>query len=307
MADFFRGPYALPPPHMAAPALWPEVVAGAVAGLAQDLVMHPVDTIHARLQVLPSSSPNPLSAFLNVVRITLQGEGLRGFYSGYSTIFVFTMPVNAVYFTSFKLFQRELLGHRPHSRALPETAAHLLAGLGAEVCASFLWTPFDIIKQQLQIGPVAGQPDRSRSILSVARGVAQKHGILGLWRGIVAGWATWGPFSAIYFCAYEALKGRLAARNSTDLAFPGRLLCGVTAGGLGAAVTQPIDVLKIRMQVTQRRLRPVLTELLRSEGAPALLRGIVGRVLWLAPGAGITISVFETTADYLTRIRTPHK
>ena len=31
------------------------------------------------------------------------------------------------------------------------TAVHLLAGLAAEIGASFLWTPFDVIKQRLQV------------------------------------------------------------------------------------------------------------------------------------------------------------
>lgn len=44
------------------------------------------------------------------------------------------MPVNALYFTSFKAGQRALLAYEgPNGCRLSESAAHLLAGLGAEV------------------------------------------------------------------------------------------------------------------------------------------------------------------------------
>ena len=187
-----------------------------------------------------------------------------------------------------------------------------------------IWTPYDIIKQQMQVRSSSSAAPQPTSVLSVAQATVAKHGVFGLWRGIAAGWITWGPFSALYFWCYEASKQRLlkassvssllvTARacpnsnpipdpklSSTDLTFAGRLLCGVLAGAVGAAVTQPIDAVKLRMQVGQCSASHVLREMVRQEGLAPLLRGVVGRVAWLAPGAGITISVFESVFEHLT-------
>jgi hypothetical protein len=41
--------------------------------------------------------------------------------------------------------------------------------------------------------------------------------------------------------------------------------------------------------------------MLRTEGVAPLYRGVLGRVLWLAPGTGITISVFGFVSNKLER------
>ncbi len=51
--------------------------------------------------MLQSETRSPFAAMAQVLRDTIRREGIRGLYRGYSTVFVFTMPVNAVYFTSY--------------------------------------------------------------------------------------------------------------------------------------------------------------------------------------------------------------
>jgi hypothetical protein len=45
----------------------------------------------------------------------------------------------------------------------------------------------------------------------------------------------------------------------------------------------------------------VLRDILKEEGATALFRGSAARVLWLAPGCGVTIAVFESVQRFLAR------
>ena len=54
------------------------------------------------------------------------------------------------------------------------------------------------------------------------------------------------PFTAVHFSAYETAKRFLAAEDDEGLYV--QLLAGGAAGGLSAAVTNPLDVLKTRMQ-----------------------------------------------------------
>jgi hypothetical protein len=55
------------------------------------------------------------------------------------------------------------------------------------------------------------------------------------------------PFTAVHFSAYETAKRLLAAHND-DEGLRVQLLAGGAAGGLSAAVTNPLDVLKTRLQ-----------------------------------------------------------
>ena len=65
------------------------------------------------------------------------------------------------------------------------------------------------------------------------------------------------PFTAVHFSAYETAKKFLAAEDDEGLAV--QLLAGGAAGGLSAAITNPLDVLKTRMQTdgTLRQYRGV--------------------------------------------------
>jgi hypothetical protein len=44
---------------------------------------------------------SPVQALKQVVADTLRKEGARGFYGGFSTVFMFSMPTNAIYFSSY--------------------------------------------------------------------------------------------------------------------------------------------------------------------------------------------------------------
>ena len=70
---------------------WHEGAAGAVAGVAQDTLVHPIDTLRARLDVAAgaraaggaSNAAHPLRALLAAARATLTREGVRGLYGGF--------------------------------------------------------------------------------------------------------------------------------------------------------------------------------------------------------------------------------
>lgn len=323
-----------------------ELVAGATGGFIQDIIMHPADTVRARLQVVQTEITGSVAAYQHIVRNTIKREGPMGFYGGFSTVFMFSMPANAVYFTSYSVFKRQYEQLRDErDLPIPDGTLYFAAGFSAEMCASLLFTPFDVVKQRLQV------LDSRTNVLGafgMINKIVRSDGYQGLFRGLVAGWCVWGPFSAVYFATYESLRPhytRLLHRNektsTADEMFLVDLLSGVCAGAFGAAVTQPLDALKTRLQVgrlydytytksdvytnskssartatataaaakattggTTNNSTPskpkasanvvsVLRQMLREEGVVPLFRGVWGRVLWVAPGTGITVAVFR--------------
>jgi hypothetical protein len=223
-------------------------------------------------------------------------EGIRGFYGGYGTVFMFSMPTNAVYFASYSAFKRDY-----RNRFGDNSASDLAAGFSAQICASVLWTPFDVVKQRLQ---VQNQNARgAEGVFGMIRQIAAKDGWIALYRGIFAGWAVWCPFSAIYFATFERVNEKLLSMQPSPEVTKQRrfgldLLSGMTAGAIGGVLTQPLDALKTRLQVSTQQggtltILSLLNKMLKEEGVLPLYRGVWGRVLWLAPGTGITIAVFS--------------
>jgi hypothetical protein len=66
---------------------------------------------------------------------------------------------------------------------------------------------------------------------------------------------------------------------------------------VAAVLTQPLDCAKTRLQVGACEPGSTFLQVLRrtyaNEGVAALMRGSVARALWLAPGCGLSMTVFE--------------
>merc|ERR1711924_458791 len=84
-------------------------------------------------------------------------------------------------------------------------------------------------------------------------------------------------------------------------------------GGMAAAVIMtPVDVVKTRLMVGSaagKGIAATMTSIVKEEGAATLMKGVVPRVLYLAPLASMTLSFYEASARpssrRVTRARTP--
>jgi len=72
---------------------------------------------------------------------------------------------------------------------------------------------------------------------------------------------------------------------------------GMISGAVAAVLTQPLDCAKTRLQVGACEPGASFIQVLRQtyalEGGSALMRGAAARALWLAPGCGLSMTVFE--------------
>ena len=291
-----------------------ELVGGLMAGLSKDVLLHPVDTLRARLDVTRTGTASPLGAMVRELRAISATDGLVGLYRGYALCLLGSTPASALYFGSYHAMRRLLSGDNNVQGSSPWRDAG--AGAGAEAIASILFTPLDVLKQRMQVAP-AGM-----SVSDAVRGACEGLGPAGLWRGYFAGLCVWAPFSAAYFAAYEAFRdafrpaiaasggsngGGSAGGEASNAAQSAS--AGAAAGGVAALLTQPLDCAKTRIQVGQAgkvgrvpgvvEIFSVARQVWHAEGAGALARGGLARALWLAPGCAVTITVFEMVATAL--------
>ena len=242
------------------------MVAGAVAGTTEHTAMFPLDTIKTRMQTAATRANDVSSSsfFRHATASTraaaaavIETEGVRGLYRGVAAVGIGAGPAHAVYFATYEHMKRALGGaqkgeHNPF--------AHALAGACATVIGDAVQTPVDTVKQRLQMAhsPYAG-------VWDCVRGTVREQGFGALYRSYPTTLAMNVPFTAIHFTAYESAKIALGkhewfAKNVSDDSesgsssemdeetFAAQFAAGGLAGGLAAAATNPLDVVKTRMQ-----------------------------------------------------------
>lgn len=365
-------------------------LAGAMAGLLADVVVHPIDLIRARLQTqsvasastAPSTTTSPKNAIAyrsatHAFRVILRDEGPRGLYKGFAAVAVGTVPGHALYFATYELSKRllwpvaaqkyhTLSVHANENDADTDTknnqeielpfwrraGVHLAAGFIADAAGSLAWTPMDVIKQRMQIqrdSAIKSSSDTTlyRSSVHAFRVILRDEGLRGLYRGFWAGLMTFGPYVSLYFMLYEQFKYALLrtdtrsipilngvggvanpwlGRAESELPFYTFLVGAGVSGGISAVLTCPLDVVKTRMQVQQRKLSHLAPSLstasstaagttnttvyyrnwahafrsiYTTEGPRAFMQGVRPRALWMSLGTALTMMIYEEVKKVL--------
>ncbi|KAK2461058.1 hypothetical protein APHAL10511_006905 [Amanita phalloides] len=270
------------------PTFLQSLLAGATAGTAVDLLFFPIDTLKTRLQSAQGF---------------VRAGGFGGIYKGVGSVIIGSAPGAAAFFSTYDTLKK-------HSPLPPEYApiTHMASASVGEVAACLIRVPTDIVKTRMQTSTYG---DAAPSSLSVLRLVLQTQGIRGLYQGFGITIMREIPFTSLQFPLYELLKHRLSTRvHRKPLYAHEAAACGSVAGGVAAALTTPLDVLKTRVmldlrvcsfrfpdrpeiepdfaQSTSKDAMPSLFKRARTiytqEGFKALFAGVVPRTMWISAG-----------------------
>ncbi|XP_024535520.1 mitoferrin [Selaginella moellendorffii] len=200
-------------------AFWQHMVAGSLTGIIEHSAMFPVDTVKIHVQMTPSSNSSPCSRALSgAVRSILKSDGPAGFYRGLGAVAIGAGPSHALHFAVYELVRDRLGGNEDeHRRRHHRVAADMAAGAAATIAGDALHTPMDVVtwrRVRLEDLP---------------------------YQGFLAFYASYGPFSAVQFATYAAVKRRmLDAGEHRRGRWPG--VCGAAKYGTNsiAAVAQHI-------------------------------------------------------------------
>ncbi len=176
---------------------------------------------------------------------------------------------------------------------------HVVSGSVAECMACIVRIPTEVVKQRTQTAQYS-------SSISALRGVlASKEGTLGLYRGLSGTLLREIPFTMIQFPLWEAMKTHAARRAGRDKANPVEAaICGMFAGGLAAALTTPMDVIKTRVMLAKEKQGwlQTLTVTLQNEGKTALFKGIGPRMAWISVGGFIFLGGYSAASDAMQAV-----
>jgi hypothetical protein len=292
------------------------MIGSSLSGVFSRILCHPLDTLKARVQASSPPSGAPGGGVFPVLRTLLRAEGVLGLYRGFGVAVLGGVPASCLYFTTYEVAKARLgegLGG-----ALPPAARHFAAGMAAEAVSCVLYVPVDVVKERLQVRALRGGAGGAGG---AAEFVLRGEGLRGLYRGYWATVGSFGPFSAIYFTLYEALRGRALAATAAAAAAPPppqppppppphlpAWLQAAVAGAAGAGaslLTNPLDLVKLRLQVWRagggagaagapyRGLWDGLRRVAREEGARGLLRGAPVRMAFHAASTCVSMSLYE--------------
>jgi solute carrier family 25 iron transporter 28/37 len=302
---------------------WKHAFAGSCAGVMEHLGMFPLDTVKTRMQALrPGATAASSLSMGGVLRDIVGNQGARGFMRGCSAIAAGTIPAHVALFTTYEITKKQLLDGRDH-----DVARAAVCGAASQFSHDFFITPADVVKQRMQLGC---HTCAYHSLTSIMR----QEGASALFRSLPTTLAMNLPFGAILVASNETFKHSMCLDETTDgrSALPWYFISAGISGGIAAAATQPLDVIKTRLQTQDclaRDFAPASSEavppaqklssqlipkyngfvmaakmILREEGAAAFFHGLAPRVLYTIPAAAICWGTYDSIKSFM--LSEPH-
>eukprot|EP01090_Pellita_catalonica_P002472 TRINITY_DN12047_c0_g1_i1.p1 TRINITY_DN12047_c0_g1~~TRINITY_DN12047_c0_g1_i1.p1 ORF type:complete len:438 (-),score=49.61 TRINITY_DN12047_c0_g1_i1:14-1327(-) len=246
----------------------------------------PIDKVKTRLQSSRKKQPNIAKALVRMLGSIFRKEGFRGLYRGLLPQLVGITPEKALKLT-VNDFLRRFIRDRSPDKSLNFTG-ELLAGIGTGCIQISITNPYEVVKIRMQMQKPG---DEKKGIIRLIR----ELGFRGLYRGLPATFFRDVPFNALYFTSYAFFRNHLAGEDGS-VGIKEHILGASGAGILAAALDTPADTIKTRLQSGKYNYTGfwnALTTILREEGASALLKGMLPRVLIISPLFAITFASFE--------------
>ena len=274
MHSSFRSWYVLIPCSHLRPLLTHR--AGGCAGTSTDLAFFPIDTVKTRLQARGGF-------FVN--------GGWHGIYKGLSTALVALAPSASLFFITYDGLKAAT------KESLPLPVSHMVSAMAGEVAGWLVRVPAEVIKQRTQAG-VIGVSGKSTSWANLQYLLQNKSGE-GVIRGLYRGWNTTImreiPFTVIQFPLYEKLKLLWSTYDNAEISLFKGAINGSIAGGIAAAITTPLDVVKTRVMLHSDRVNvsTLVKQMLAEEGMGVFWKGVGARTSWVSAGGAIFLGCYE--------------
>ncbi|KAF8555185.1 mitochondrial tricarboxylate transporter, partial [Imleria badia] len=267
------------------------LIAGTTAGAIEAFVTYPTEFVKTRTQ-FGGQRESPLT----IIRTTVREKGITGLYSGCSALVVGNSIKAGVRFVSYDYFKGILAG--PEGKV--SAPKSLLAGLGAGMMEAIIAvTPSETIKTKL-IDDAKRPNPQYRGLIHGTTSIVRQEGIAGIYRGLFPVMMRQGANSAVRFTTYTTLKQFVQSTARPGQQLPTGITFGIgaIAGLVTVYVTQPLDVIKTRMQSLgaaqeYKNAFHCGYRILTEEGLLRFWTGTTPRLMRLVMSGGIVFTVYE--------------
>lgn len=217
----------------------------------------------------------------------------RTFIKGVAPQFLLAFPAGALQFASY-----EFCKAKAAAVGIKGGLSEVLCGASGALAASVIRVPQEVLKQRVQadIYPNAA--------VGLSRLLSEK-GIAGLYTGYVATISRDVPWNALSFMFFSQAKTLFTATTGKAPTTEQNLGLGALSGMMAAVIMTPVDVVKTRLMTggATGGIVGTMSRIVTEEGAITLMKGVVPRVVFLAPLAAMTLSLYEAFGKALVSQR----
>eukprot|EP01112_Ceratiomyxa_fruticulosa_P016696 TRINITY_DN5086_c0_g1_i1.p1 TRINITY_DN5086_c0_g1~~TRINITY_DN5086_c0_g1_i1.p1 ORF type:complete len:317 (-),score=30.70 TRINITY_DN5086_c0_g1_i1:67-1017(-) len=171
-----------------------------------------------------------------------------------------------------------------------------------------LMNPVEVVKIRLQIqGELSLVSERRyRGLLHGLWRVGNEEGVRGLYKGLTPALLREAVYASIRMGLYEPLKILFGETQQQQLPLYLKMACGAIAGGVGASIAAPTDVVKIQMQAEgpneiprYRNTAHAYSEIWKKEGMHGLFRGVIPTAQRAAIISSCMLPVYDHTKHFI--------
>lgn len=223
------------------------------------------------------------------------GSFARRYYPGFGALAAGAFPSSALFFVTYE-GSKQFLAEQEAGRQLSPAVTYGVCSTLAEFASCCVRTPFEMLKQQMQLGMHA-------TTTKAIQAIWQRDGWRGFFVGFNATIVRDLPFVGVemglwehlkkYFCSFPGVSESAALTSFSSG------LAGFLAGAGAAVATTPLDVVKTRLMTQQegryqyRGYFDCFSTILQREGYAALFRGLKIRVIWVALGGALFLGGYD--------------
>jgi len=259
-------------------------VRGAIAAMVGAICSHPLDLIKVRLQLQEGSTLGAREMAMQIFR----QAGIHGFYSGIKAAVLRQFVYSGVRFAMY-----DILVARGVSRIV---AAVIAGGIGALVGC-----PTDVALVRAQASGSSG------NVFQCLWYIASNEGMQGLYAGISACCARAVVVTIGQMATYDWIVDGLSQFLVSPIL---EISSSVSAGFAAAALSNPVDVIKTRMQTQDSSdhkyngFRHCVFRIIQTEGPCAFMKGMLPTCIRMVPyvTSMMTMNAFLKHFDLYTLI-----
>uniref|UniRef100_A0A4W5R1U2 Solute carrier family 25 member 25a n=1 Tax=Hucho hucho TaxID=62062 RepID=A0A4W5R1U2_9TELE len=254
---------------------WRHLVAGGGAGAVSRTFTAPLDRLKVLMQVHGSRSNN-MCIMSGLTQMIKEG-GMRSLWRGNGINIIKIAPESAIKFMAYEQIKR-LIGSDKKTLGILE---RFVAGSMAGVIAQSTIYPMEVLKTRL----------------------ALREGLGAFYKGFIPNMMGIIPYAGMDLAVYETLKNSWLDKYGTNRTDPGVLVllgCGTVSSTCGQLASYPLALVRTRMQAQamlegspQMTMSGLFKQIIRTEGATGLYRGLAPNFLKVIPAVSISYVVYE--------------
>jgi len=229
-------------------------------------------------------------------------QGILELYAGLGIAVIGAMPSVALYFGVYSYSKRVLgnfleetyggeeeMGQRNY-RLIRSLNIMTSAAIGNTI-ASFTRVPFEVMKQKLQTGEFTSTVDAVSQMFSSSGGLRTFFPTGGISIQMIRDI----PYAMFTLLTYEFVRDNWVKQGNTQIWKD--MVAGAVSGGIGSYLTNPMDVVKTRLQLYPElyngKVWACAVTTFEDGGAGAFLRGSIPRLLHKVPANGCFFVFYE--------------